>query len=236
LLALVLIMVPEHIRGGAATVVRALGIGASVERVCPIVNEWFPPLGLRCLEGTERASALPFSWPGEPPERTSEGGRLKTLQSVLARIEAHPFVGQGVVRRADKIISPTVPNTWFEIAVEGGVLALIAFLWGLIATIYRLQGFRRENLTIGLALLLYFLVTWQFIQMFPRLDQWLSFWMALTVAHLTVNPLTQRVVLRSSRVINNAQDQIEGLSSSTARLCKDVRDKGVQAVRRLIAL
>jgi len=74
-----------------------------------------------------------------------------------------------------------VPNTWLEIAVEGGVFALIAFVWGLAATIYRWEGLGRENRAVGVALLLYFLVSWQFIQTFPRLDQWLSLWMALSV-------------------------------------------------------
>ena len=77
-----------------------------------------------------------------------------------------------------------------EIAVEGGVFALIAFLWGLVATTYGWHGLRRENLTVGVAVLLYFLVSWSFIQTFPRLDQWrldqwLSFWMALTVVHVS---------------------------------------------------
>ena len=78
-----------------------------------------------------------------------------------------------------------MPNTWLEIAVEGGVFALIAFLWGLVATTYSWEGLRRENLAVGVAVLLYFLVSWSFIQTFPRLDQWLSFWMALTVVHVS---------------------------------------------------
>ena len=185
LLALVLILMPEHSRGGVRTLMRALGVSATVERVCPIVNKWFPSWDLQCLEGEERARALPFNRPGVPPERTSEGSRLMALKGTLERIEAHPFAGEGVVRRADRIVSPTVPNTWLEIAVEGGVFALIAFLWGLVATTYGWQGLRRENLAVGVAVLLYFLVSWSFIQTFPRLDQWLSFWMALTVVHVS---------------------------------------------------
>lgn len=181
LLALALLLVPEHNRGGVGTLLRALGVSATVERVCPIVETWFPSWNLQCLEGAERVEALPFNQPGEAPERTSEGSRLMSWQSALQRIEAHPFAGEGVVRGADRLISPTVPNTWLEIAVEGGIFALIAFAWGLAVTILRWDGLARENRAVGAALLLYFLVSWQFIQTFPRLDQWLSLWMALTV-------------------------------------------------------
>lgn len=189
---LALILVPEQNRAGVRTLLQALSVSATVERVCPIVERWFPSWRLQCLEGAERARALPANQPDEPPERTSEGGRLMSLETTLERIKAHPFAGEGVVGTAAKLISPTVPNTWLEIAVEGGVFALMAFAWGLAATIFRREGLGRENLTVAVALLLYFLVTWQFIQTFPRLDQWLSFWMALTVARSASGSRVQR--------------------------------------------
>ena len=181
LLALALLLVPQQNRGGVGALLQALGVSATIERVCPIVDEWLPSWDLQCLEGAERARALPYNQPGEAPERTSEGSRLMSWESALDRIEEHPVAGVGVVRSADRLISTTVPNTWLEIAVEGGVFALIAFVWGLAATIYRWEGLGRENRAVGVALLLYFLVSWQFIQTFPRLDQWLSLWMALSV-------------------------------------------------------
>ncbi len=71
-------------------------------------------------------------------------------------------------------------NTWLELGVEGGVLALLAFAWGLLATLYQWERLTWENRAVGTVLVLYFLLSWQFVQTFPRLDQWLSFWMALT--------------------------------------------------------
>lgn len=181
LLALVLFLVPEQSRGGVRTLLRALGVSQTIERICPIIDARFPSLDIDCLEGVERARALPFNRPDEPPEQTSEGSRLLSWETTFGRIQAHPWVGEGVVRSADRLISPTVPNTWLEIGVEGGVFALMAFVWGLAVTIYQWDGLRWENRAVGVALLLYFLVIWQFIQTFPRLDQWLSFWMALAV-------------------------------------------------------
>ena len=109
----------------------------------------------------------------------AKAARLSSWENTLERIKAHPLAGEGVLRGKDRLIEPTVPNTWLEITVEGGVFALIAFVWGLGATLYRWGGLRRENRAVGIVLLLYFLVSWQFIQTFPRLDQWLSLWMAL---------------------------------------------------------
>jgi hypothetical protein len=40
-----------------------------------------PSWDLQCLEGEERARALPFNRPGVPPERTSEGSRLMALKA-----------------------------------------------------------------------------------------------------------------------------------------------------------
>ena len=175
-----LFLLPEQSRIGVATLARALGASETIERICPIVKPHLP-WDIHCLEGEERALALPLNQREELPERTSEGGRLMSWENALARIGQHPYAGQGVTRGTDRLISPTVPNTWLELGVEGGVFALLAFAWGLAATLYQWRGLRWENRAVGAVLLLYFLLSWQFIQTFPRLDQWLSFWMALTV-------------------------------------------------------
>jgi hypothetical protein len=116
------------------------------------------------------------------PEQTSEGQRLTSLKDSLASVVAHPLLGSGVTRGKDRLIGPSASNVWLEMAVKGGILPVAAFVWGLGFTLHRWRVFRPENRAIAIVLLLYFAVAWQFLQTFPRLDQWLSFWVALTFA------------------------------------------------------
>ena len=66
------------------------------------------------------------------------------------------------------------------LAVRANRFARRSLAWGLLATLYQWERLTWENRAVGTVLVLYFLLSWQFVQTFPRLDQWLSFWMALT--------------------------------------------------------
>lgn len=159
----------------------SLGWQQTVERVCPILRDHVAFLGLRCLSAEERLRSI-----GRPrdavPEHTSEGQRLSSLKEGITRVKERPLLGDGVTRGKHRLIEPTVSNTWLELAVEGGLLSLFAFVWGLGFTLHRWRVFSPENRAIAIVLVLYFLVAWPFLQTFPRLDQWLSFWVALTFA------------------------------------------------------
>ena len=82
-------------------------------------------------------------------------------------------------------IEPITSNVWLEIAVEGGIPALIAFIWGLTYSMHRWHAFKSGNRMIGAMLVFYFAVAWQFLQTFPRLDPWVAFWVALTFTAAT---------------------------------------------------
>jgi hypothetical protein len=174
------LLVPSDNRKGVEAMFRTLGVGQTFERVCPILQGWLPSLTLHCLEGEARNRFLTSNEYGQSPEDTSEGSRLKVLARDVGNIRAHPWLGVGITRGTEHLISPVSADTWVEITVEGGLVSALAFAWGLAYTLRRWQAFRRENFAIGLVLSLYFAVAWQFVQTFPRLDQWLSLWVALS--------------------------------------------------------
>ena len=66
-----------------------------------------------------------------------------------------------------------------EIALEGGLLALIAFTFGVMFTLWRWGAFDARNRDIMIMLALWLLIVWQFVQTFPRLDLWIAFWVVL---------------------------------------------------------
>ena len=174
------LLVPEQNRTHFAALLRPLGWQQTLERICPILRDHVPFLELRCLSHEERLS---FGRSRDAvAEQTSEGQRLTSLKDAMANVQARPLLGGGVKRGEHRLIEPMASNTWLEIAVEGGVLSVAAFVWGLLFTLHRWRVFRPENRAIAIVLLLYFVVAWQFLQTFPRLDQWLSFWVALTFA------------------------------------------------------
>jgi O-Antigen ligase len=154
----------------------ALGWHRTFERICPLVRDNLDLPTLRCATSAAALRSVGV----EVAEESSEGQRIVNAQHAIASIEARPLVGHGVTPGHDRLLEPTAKNTWLEIAVEGGVLSAAALAWGLLFTLKRFGAFEAGNRAIAIVLLLYFVVAWQFLQTFPRLDQWLSVWVALT--------------------------------------------------------
>ncbi len=175
------LLLPEQNRTGFAMSLQSLSWQQSVERVCPIIRNQLAFLDLQCLSSEERVRSIGRSR-DIVPEQTGEGQRLGHAKQAFAIVAAHPLLGSGVTRGEHRLIEPTASNMWLEMAVEGGILSVAAFVWGLAFTLRRFRVFRPENRSIAIVLLVYFAVAWQFLQTFPRLDQWLSFWVALTFA------------------------------------------------------
>ena len=159
-----------------------LGIEQTIERVCPLLQAVAPVLHLDCLEGEARRRYLDAWNADRAPAETSEGQRVKAALDAIEAIKRSTLLGGGVREGRGRLIEPVASNVWLEIGTEGGLLSLAAFVWGLGWSMARLQAFAPVNRAIALALLAYFVVAWQFLQTFPRLDQWMSFWFALTLA------------------------------------------------------
>jgi hypothetical protein len=114
------------------------------------------------------------------PDETTEGLRLSAVRNAVATVSEHAWTGVGVPRGTDRLIAPpAVPNLWLEIAVEGGVVALLAFGFGIGYTLYRLHAFDLRHRDVLIVLVLWLCVGWQFIATFPRLDLWIAFWVVL---------------------------------------------------------
>ena len=155
-----------------------LGFAQAFERVCPRVAEQFR-LNVRCLSGDERRRFLGEGQPFDPDE-TTEGLRLVALRTTVDTIGQHPLLGVGASPGSDRFIaSPVVANLWLELALEGGVLSLLAFVFGITFTMWRLRAFEPRHRDIMIVLGLWLLIAWQFIQTFPRLDLWIAFWVVL---------------------------------------------------------
>ena len=168
------LLLPEQTRARFTMLSDALGWHRTFERICPLVRLD----SLRCATSEAALRSVGV----EAAEESSEGQRIVDAQRAIASIEARPLVGHGVTPGHDRLLEPTAKNTWLEIAVEGGVLSAAALAWGLLFTLKRFGAFEAGNRAIAIVLLLYFVVAWQFLQTFPRLDQWLSLWAALTFA------------------------------------------------------
>lgn len=175
------LLMPEQNRARFWSLLQALSWQQTLERICPIIRDHVPSLDLKCLSSAERVRSM-----GRPrdavPEHSSEGQRLTSLKDAIASVQQRPFLGSGARRGEHRLIEPTASNVWLEIAVEGGVLSVAAFGWGLLFTLHRWGALRPENRALAIVLLLYFVIAWPFLQTFPRLDQWLSFWLVLTFA------------------------------------------------------
>ena len=155
-----------------------LGFSQTVERICPRIAEQFS-LNLHCMSDDERRQ---FFAEGQPinPDDTTEGLRLMTLRNAVANIAQHPWLGVGVGRGSDRFIAaPVVPNLWLEVAHEGGLMALLAFGFGMAYTLSRWGAFERHQRDVMIVLALWFLIAWQFIETFPRLDLWVAVWVVL---------------------------------------------------------
>lgn len=174
-----------------AALAAPLGVEQTIERICPLLDSLVPSLRLDCLEGEARRRALDDWNRDRKPVETSEGQRVKAAIDAVEGIKRSTLFGNGVQEGRTRLIEPVASNVWLEIGSEGGLLSLGAFLWGLGWSLWRGGALAPANRAIALALLAYFVVAWQFLQTFPRLDQWMSFWFALTLAARTSAPAAQ---------------------------------------------
>jgi hypothetical protein len=102
------------------------------------------------------------------------------MRTALATVADYPSLGVGAGPGSNRLIAPpAAPNLWLEIALDGGLAALVAFGFGIAYTLYRWRAFKPQHRDILIVLLLWLCVAWQFIGTFPRLDLWIAFWVAL---------------------------------------------------------
>jgi len=154
-----------------------LGVVQAFERVCPRLAERYA-IGLQCLSGEERRRLLGDSQ--IDPDETTEGSRLGALRAADAAVAEHPWLGTGAQPGPYHLIAPpAVPNLWLEIAVDGGLASLLAFVFGIACTLYRWRAFDPQHRTLMIVVMLWLCVAWQFIATFPRLDLWIAFWVVL---------------------------------------------------------
>ncbi|HVE48322.1 MAG TPA: O-antigen ligase family protein [Casimicrobiaceae bacterium] len=173
-------LAPEANRARASALLRTLGVSQTFERICPIVRDTFSA-SLACLSDEARKRVM--TRPSDiVPEQTGEGQRITQLRESVARIAANPLLGHGVTPGRTRLIEPVTSNVWLEIATEGGLLSATAFAFGLVMTMIRWRAFEGPNRSIAVALILYFVVAWPFLQTFPRLDTWVALWIALAFA------------------------------------------------------
>jgi len=169
-----------------------LGVVQAFQRVCPLLAERYS-IDLNCLSSDERRRLLGESQ--VDPDETTEGSRLAALRAAAATVARHPLLGVGAYPGEHHLIAPPIaPNMWLEIGVDGGLLSLLAFAFGIACTLYRWRAFEPRHRSILIVLVLWLCVAWQFIATFPRLDLWIAFWAVL--AWMRAQPDEKRVVLR----------------------------------------
>ena len=149
--------------------INSLGFVQAFERVCPLIAGRFV-VDINCLSGDARREYLGEGQPFNADE-TTEGLRLLAVRATVATIGQHPWIGVGVGHGSDRFIAPPpVANLWLEVALEGGLLTLMAFTFGVTFTLWRWGAFDARNRDIMIMFALWLLIVWQFIQTFPRLD------------------------------------------------------------------
>lgn len=162
-------------RHSFSNLVGRLGFAQAFERVCPLIANQFG-VDIGCLSGNARRDFLGDCQPFDAAA-TTEGTRLVAMAETARTIATHPWFGVGVDHEHGRFIAaPPVANLWLEIALEGGLLSLVAFLFGLAVTSWRWGLFEARHRDIMIVSTLWLLIVWQFIQTFPRLDLWMAFW------------------------------------------------------------
>jgi hypothetical protein len=155
-----------------------LGFAQAFERVCPLVADQFAT-DIGCLSGDARRKFLGECQPYNA-DLSTEGTRIVATRAAVETIVAHPWLGVGVGRGDDRFIAaPSVANLWLEIALDGGLLSLAAFAFGVIFTLRRWGLFDARRRDVLIVFALWLLIVWPFIQTFPRLDLWIAFWVVL---------------------------------------------------------
>jgi len=163
-------------RDAFGALVGQLGFAQAFERVCPLIADHFT---VQCLSGDARREYLGEGQPFNADE-TTEGVRLVALRTTVATIAQHPWLGVGIGHGSDRFIAPpAVANLWLEVALEGGLMSLGAFAFGITFTLWRWGLVEARSRDIMIVLALWLLIVWQFSQTFPRLDLWIAFWVVL---------------------------------------------------------
>jgi hypothetical protein len=119
---------------------------------------------------------------GQPQK--SEGGRIASLKNGIKAFESHPFLGNGVARDdGTGRLVPSTTNTWLEIAMESGVIGLLAFLYAISRSIKSsregVRSAKNFQFWVFVGLTLHLFINLNLTQTFPRLDYWILFFFAL---------------------------------------------------------
>lgn len=126
-------------------------------------------------------------------KKTSEGGRLASILRALQLWKAHPLLGDGVPQNSpgDQGVTVTTEDMWLEIAMESGVLGLLAFgiaLGGTLGTAWARGSPGAVQALVLAAWVSHFVVNMNLCQTYPRLDFWLIFFLSI---RLLAFPLPQ---------------------------------------------
>ena len=165
-------------RDAIGGLVGRLGFAQAFERVCPLIADAIRgrhsmPLGRCASRVSRRRPAL---------HRRRNDRRTTTCRTAHGRGDdrAASMAWRWRQSRDDRFIAaPPVANLWVEVALEGGLVTLLAFVFGVTFTLWRWGMFEARHRDIMIVFALWLLIVWQFIQTFPRLDLWIAFWVVL---------------------------------------------------------
>ncbi len=115
---------------------------------------------------------------------TSEGGRMASILRALQLWREHPFLGNGITPSLSNGQKMTVSteDMWLEVAMESGLLGLLAFAAAIGLTMREAWGRGPPSAAKGLvaaAWVSHFVINMNFCQTFPRLDFWLLFFFSV---------------------------------------------------------
>ncbi len=116
---------------------------------------------------------------------TSEGDRVDSFNRGLKQWMENFWLGRGYRPVKDYGgLTTDVMNTWLEIAMESGLLGLLAFLFAMLAIIRFSILYPAESGAIvfmGLGWAIHFIVNLNLTATFPRLDYWLLFFFSISL-------------------------------------------------------
>ena len=119
---------------------------------------------------------------------TSESIRVGGIKKSIEDWKTSPLLGSGVLPDPQEpqkhLLESTLTNTWMELAVESGILGLLAFVIAVglnMKTGFQRNGLSQTALFVAAAWTTHFAVNLNFTQTFPRLDYWLLFFFSIAL-------------------------------------------------------
>jgi len=119
-------------------------------------------------------------------QHTSEGGRMASILHALRAWKDHPLLGNGVPTNSSggQGITVSTEDMWLEVAMESGLLGLLAFGAAIGLTLKAAWGWSGPSALKGLvaaAWISHFVINMNLCQTFPRLDFWLLFFFSIAL-------------------------------------------------------